>query len=318
MAIGAELGVLRELATTAGRRAVRLGLGDDVAATVTRDADGLAHVTGDLERFVVNFVEASPKRDSMRFAAPSDAERAALARGWQLLRGGDAAGAARLVEPAGMRIVRFSDVGDAPAVHHAMLELPVEPERLRGLGMFVQRQGVTDGLHVQVPHPWDDIATEVMGARIYRQSDGATLSVAGASRHAVPGGVSDAAHARETLFHALADQPAIAGARQLQLHGFSQAKHTSYGQAVVSTGDRPTGAARALRDTLVDHGIDARLAGDGRPYVNLAGRRNVQGIDARARGATWLHVEAGDSIRMDAARRHEAVAALVDGLRIGR
>lgn len=318
MSVNSELGVLKALATEPLRGAsTRLGLAGDVPTSVVRDGDGIAHVRGDLERFVANFVEASPQRNSLNRIAPGDAERAMLARGWQLLRRGDVGSAAEVVEPTGMRIIRFTDVAGPDAVNHALLELAWGSSRLRGLGMYVQRQGGgASGLHIQVPHPWDDIATEVMGVGAYRGADdSSTLSVAGASRFAMPNSVADAAHSRETLFHALAGQPAAAGVRQLQLHGFREARHPGYGKAVVSTGDDPTPAARALRDAIADGGMDARLAGDGRPYVRLAGRKNVQGIDARDRGATWLHVEIGDSIRMDPRRRERAVAALVEGAR---
>ena len=314
--IGAELSLLRDLATTAGRRSVRLGVGDELAATVARDADGISHVSGDLERFIVNFVEQSPRRDSLRYLPPSDAERATIAQAWERLRAGDVTEAARLVEPSGMQVVRFTDTAGGDAVHHAILELPFDRERVRGLGMYLARDDAAAGaLHVQIPHPWDDIGTEVMGARTYRDAEGATLALAGASRNTIPGRVADAAHQRSTLFHTLTNATAGPTETQLQIHGFNTAKHPTYGQAVVSSGVDPTPTGDRLRDALRAQGIDARLSGDGRPYINLAGRNNVQGVDARAVGTDWSHIEFGEGWRNDPVARHLAVAGIADAYR---
>lgn len=315
--IAPELSLLRDLATGAGRRSVRLGLGGELAASVGRDADGIAHVSGDLERFVVNFVERSPRRDSMQFVAPSDAERATIAQAWDTLRAGDATAAAKLLEPTGMQVLRFTDTAGGGAVHHAILELDQDPKRLRGLGMYVARQDAEAGaLNVQIPHPWDDIGTEAMGTDVYRDARGATLSIAGASRNTIPGRAADAAHQRSTLFHTMANRTAKPGSRELQIHGFNTDKHPSYGQAVVSSGVDPTPSTERLRDGLRARGVDARLSGDGRPYINLAGRNNVQGTDARAAGSDWMHVEFGERYREDPAARRLAVAGTVEGTRL--
>jgi hypothetical protein len=315
--IGTELSLLRDLATTAGRRSLRLGVGEELAASVVRDADGISHVSGDLERFVVNFVERSPRRDSLRYLPPTDAERATISQAWERLRAGDVTEAARLVEPTGMQVVRFTDTAGGDAVHHAILELPHDPERVRGFGMFLAREDAAVGaLHVQIPHPWDDIGTEAMGARTYRDAEGATLALAGASRNTIPGRVADAAHQRSTLFHTLATDTAGPGERQLQIHGFNTEKHPTYGQAVVSSGVDPTPAGERLRDALRAQGIDTRLSGDGRPYINLAGRNNVQGVDARAVGTDWSHIEFSENFRGDPIARHQAVAGMVEALRV--
>jgi hypothetical protein len=314
--IGPELSLLRDLATTAGRRSVRLGLGPELAATVARDGDGIAHVSGDLERFVTNFVERSPRRDSLQFVPPSDAERATIAQAWDTLRAGDVTEAARLLEPTGMQVVRITDTAGGNAVHHAILELNQDPKQLRGLGMFVARQDAAAGaLHVQIPHPWDDIGTEVLGARTYRETEGATLSIAGASRNTIPGRVADAAHQRSTLFHTMATRTDGPAEHQLQIHGFNTDKHPTYGQAVVSSGVEPTPTGFHVRDALREVGVDARLSGDGRPYINLAGRNNVLGVDSRAAGTDWTHIEFGENYREDPALRNQAIAGLVEGFR---
>jgi hypothetical protein len=314
--IGPELSLLRDLATGAGRRSTRLGLGGELAASVAHDADGIAHVSGDLERFVVNFVERSPRRDSLQYLPPSDTERAAIAQAWDTLRAGDVTTAAKLLEPTGMQVIRISDTAGGGAVHHAILELDQDPRKLRGLGMFVARQDAAEGaLHVQIPHPWDDIGTEAMGTRTYRGTEGATLAIAGASRNTIPGRVADAAHQRSTLFHTMATRTDGPAEHQLQIHGYNTTKHPSYGQAVVSSGGDPTPTGFKVRDALREEGIDARLSGDGRPYINLAGRNNVQGVDSRAVGTDWTHIEFGEGYREDPAMRAQAVAGLVEGFR---
>jgi hypothetical protein len=114
----------------------------------------------------------------------------------------------------------------------------------------------------------------------------------------------------------MADGTAGPGERQLQIHGFNTDKHPTYGQTVVSSGVDPTISTEHLRDALRAQGIDTRLSGDGRPYINLAGRNNVQGVDARAVDTDWMHVEFGERFREDPAARRLAITGTVEGTRL--
>lgn len=305
-------------------RASRLHYDAAAGGSVERGIDGVPRVAGDLERFIANFVEASPRRDSELFNPPTDAEREALLTGWRLIRKGEHAAAAELVQPLGMRVAHFTD--EVGGSRHVMMyeALGTKEATSRGHGLFVYRRDAAKGAaHIQVPHPWDDIATDSVGARTYLDSGARTLAVAGASRWSLPNGVSDAAHSQASFFHAISEVHAQRGARLVQLHGFNQQKNPAYyGQSVVSTGDVPTPEARAMHQALVDNGIDAKLyTGEGKgpngtiPYVNLGARHNVQGIHARKQGAKFVHVELGNSLRMESTARARSVAALVDGIR---
>jgi hypothetical protein len=320
MTLGGELSMLKRLATGFGERAATLGLESEVPGTVSRGADGVARVTGSLERFVGNFVEQSPRRDSGFFDPPTDRERVTLLDAWSQIKRGQVAEAADLVKPMGMRVVRFVDTSTEAASRHVMLfEAPASGRSVpRGLGLYVHRNDAARGaVHVQAPHPWDDIATDVVSTRTYLTAEGRSLAVSGASRWSLPdSNDDDAAHSVVSLFHSISESNSRKGARLVQLHGFNQAKNPAYyGESVVSTGDLPSSQARAMQRALIDGGIDAKLYVATHDYINLGARNNVQGIYARQHGASFVHVELGDSVRMAPERRGEAIDALVDGIR---
>jgi hypothetical protein len=320
MGIGSELSMLRGLATHVGDRATQLGDVRQLTATVVRGDDGIPQVTGDLERFVTNFVEASPRRDSGLFEPPNDAERATLLEGWRAIRRGDATTAAELLRPLDMHVVRFTDTSLAKPSNHVLMyeaHAPGTRSITRGFGLYAHRSDAAKGaVHVQNPHPWDDINTDHVGARLYLGSKGRSLAVAGASRWTLPDSSDDdAAHSVVSLFHSISEVNSRRGARLVQLHGFSQTKNPAYyGEAVVSTGDLPSPHALAMQQALIDAGFQANIYKATHDFINLGARNNVQGIYARQHGASFVHVELGDSIRLDETRRERAIAGLLDGI----
>jgi hypothetical protein len=308
---GSELSMLRALAA---------GVGERATGTVTRAADGLPQVTGSLERYVTNFVDASPKRDSGLFEPPNDAERSVLLEGWRHIRRGEPDEAAKLLRPLDMRVAHFTDTTTkVPSNHIVMLEAhPRGPRSIpRGFGLYAHRSDAAKGaVHVQTPHPWDDINTDHVGARVYLGAKGRSLAVAGASRWTIPDSDDDAAHSTVALFNSISEVNARKGARLIQLHGFSQTKNPAYyGEAVVSTGDLPSADAKHMQQALLDAGFEAHLYEATHDYINLGARNNVQGIYARQHGASFVHVELGDSIRLDDPRRERAVTGLIDGIK---
>lgn len=143
-------------------------------------------------------------------------------------------------------------------------------------------------LLIEVPHPGSDRLTARMGLELFQAIPTAALLVAGAHRNAADG-AADVAHRTDSLFHAFAQTLALP---EIQLHGFA-ADTAPDTDAVVSPG---AGEQRELhRQTekaLRQHGF--RVC----HHERLAGRTNVQGIAAAARGRIFLHLELAPLVRI--------------------
>lgn len=151
-------------------------------------------------------------------------------------------------------------------------------------------------LVVEVPHPGSDRFTARLGLELFRAIPDAALLIAGAHRR-----LADVAHRADSLFHTYAQ---TLGTAELQLHGF--AATTAPGtDAVLSPGaGRTTTHHRLLEKALSRHGF--RVA----DHERLAGRTNVQGIAAAARGTPFLHLELAPILR--GGHRHRVVDAVTE------
>lgn len=307
---------MARLAGAAAREASPIVREAGAAAKGGAAASGLAQsgavksVEGDLMHVVTGFVEASPQTASGLFQVPTTHEMRAITKTWDAIRGGDLAGAAKLADPLGMDVVRFTDTATSRELS-MLIERPTSAGTYaKGWGMFVHSPDAVQGsLHVQVPHPWDDIATEVLGVNLLRNTDASSLAVAGASRFTVPDRLSDAAHALRTPFNAVSRANATEGAHLLQVHGFQAAKHPDYGHVVLSRGADPSSWTHTTADILRERKWKA-LMFDGQNLPALGARTNVQGKFARAHGADFLHVEVADTIRLEPERAQRFAHAL--------
>jgi len=140
-------------------------------------------------------------------------------------------------------------------------------------------------LLIEVPHPGSDRFTARLGLELFNALPTAALLVAGTHRN-----TADVAHLPTSLFHAFAQTLATT---ELQLHGFAAASAPDT-DAVLSPG---AGDATDLHDdlekALTHHGFRVRH------HEHLAGRTNVQGRAAAARGTPFLHLELAPLVRRD-------------------
>jgi hypothetical protein len=156
---------------------------------------------------------------------------------------------------------------------------------------------------VEVPHPVADRLTGRLGLELFLAMPGSALLVAGAHRSA-GGGAADVAHRADSVFHAFACVLAARAGVEVQVHGFADERLPG-ADAVVSPGAGQAGERHlALRDALTGRGF---TVGSG---AELAGRTNVQGVAAAARGSAFLHLELSRTPRADPGRRAEVVAAV--------
>jgi hypothetical protein len=182
------------------------------------------------------------------------------------------------------------------------LELwPVSPQ-VGAAGVLVLRRGMLPAeLIVAAPHPFHDVGTGQIAARIFDEAPVRGLYLATQDRYA--GASADPAHSTEHALQAatatLAD--ALPSAWFVQLHGFGPT--TSLAAAVVSDGAAAlSGATLAGAVQAVSKALGVDDVRTGREVPALAGRTNVQGAMLRNR-ARFLHVELGLQIREQLQRR---------------
>lgn len=200
---------------------------------------------------------------------------------------------------------RRPDLGGLPLDEHhgvdeAQRPFTVLADTGTGWGAVVLRQAPE--LVVEVPHPGSDRRTARLGLELFHAVPGAALLVAGAHRGAGDG-TADVAHRTDSLFHAFAHALALP---EIQLHGFAETSAPET-DVVVSPGAGEAGALhRHVEKALAHQGFRVRH------HEHLAGRTNVQGIAATARGTPFLHLELAPSLRLH--HRDRVVSALTSAI----
>ncbi|MDD7917743.1 hypothetical protein [Actinomycetospora callitridis] len=257
----------------------------------------------DVTAFVADLVPAMTRR--VPYRPPDDDEAAALEALAAALGRGETAGVASLGLEA-----TFS--GDT-------LVLASDPTSDRAWLVVVLRPGVVPDVVVEVPHPNADLDTELVGLSLRDRRAGALLLQAGAHRiaGAPPEAVdridcpADVSSRADAPFSRVASVLTARGLPQIQLHGFADRDGVD---AVLSPGAAGGGP-------LLD-AVEARLraagervgTGEDPRWADLLGRRNVQGLDAAACGAAFVHLELSRSLRRDPGRREAVAAALAGAL----
>lgn len=264
-------------------------------------------LSADLQSVVDDLVSRMPKRGSEGYRVPTAAQAADLATAYSLMTSGDLQAAANTAAAYGYEVVRFTDSATGRA---ATMLREAPSATLRGWGLYVRADAPASVALVEVTHPVADFETEDFGVEVFRSLDAEVLFVAGAHRYANADGSADVAHAPVSVFAAIAKAAVRQQSVVIQPHGFSEAKHPGYGEAVVSGGVAPPPERIVfLHDALERHGIDT-CTYDGVACKNLAGTTNLQGKDARAAGALFAHLEFVRLVRTDPIRRAAAIAAI--------
>jgi hypothetical protein len=196
---------------------------------------------------------------------------------------------------------RFTLLADAPATTlqavllASLVPLPATPDP-HGHGWGLLALHACPTLLIEVPHPGSDRFTARLGLDLFHAIPTAALLVAGAHRrHA------DVAHDPGSLFHTFAQTLAIP---ELQLHGFAAASAPNTDAVLTAGVGTPTDLHRRLAKTLAHQGFRVRR------HEHLAGRTNVQGIAAAARGTPFLHLELAPLVRSH--RRARVVETVTD------
>ena len=256
--------------------------------------------TGDLSALVEDFTAAIPGPRSGGYANPSRGEREQFVAALQDARAGDLTTAARSLAALRCSVLRYVDT----ATGRTSVILAESPgrRRPRGWGMFVLVPERPASIVVQVPHPVADQHTEQAGVEVFRTGHADALLVAGANRYADRNGSADVAHNDRSLFQAVSQALAGPRTRIVQLHGFDETGHPTYGDVVLSTGaSPPSRVVQDLDNALSGVGFDACVY-DGVACRSLAATTNVQGKAARLAGADFIHVEMADQVRSDPGR----------------
>lgn len=151
-------------------------------------------------------------------------------------------------------------------------------------------------LLIEVPHPGSDRHTARLGLALFHAMPTAALLVAGTHRN-----TADVAHLPESLFQAYAQAFATT---EIQLHGFATASAPGTDVVLSPGAGEPTDLHENLAKALTHQGF--RVA----HHEYLAGRTNVQGIAAAARGTPFLHLELAALVRSH--HRDRVVEAVTD------
>lgn len=222
--------------------------------------------------------------------------------------------ATALLNPLGFTITTGTD---ATTKRPFALAYSAAPTDQRGWGFFLFDLSAPIDLVIEAPHPIADQYSEVMAWNHWAKRPGALLMVAGAHRDAASA-LADVAHQTNNVFHGMAASFATRKIGQIQWHGFADATAPGLTQ-VVSPGVAYVGASvKRVSTELANAGFIVGNAWDSSGSgTSLTATTNVQGIDAAAKQATFVHVENNATVRTDTSNRDRAVVAVV-GAEINR
>lgn len=268
------------------------------------------------------------------YVAPTPGERNSFATLAATLLGEDLVAADLQAAALDYDLVEFTDT-DTGNVYHGLTEQLVGGDPTRGWGsFFVNFNAVTHPL-IQVPHPRFDTNSWDIGARVFQQAESLGFLMAGAHRNANGPGTADVAHLTESIFQEVHQVWNGPGGENMpwSIHGFNEANYMfpAGTDVILSNGDGSLSLeVVALDAAFEDQGLltfayntlpvmdplNVAVNGveDGTSFSALGGTTNVQGIYSRGIGGRFIHVEMGQSIRLDAGNRLLAADAITDAI----
>jgi hypothetical protein len=273
----------------------------------------------DLERLVVDFVEAVPGRGSEAMELPTESESSRFIEAVRAARSGWPARADELVDPLNYRVRTVRDSATGRTVYLFEERRVGDGSWPHGWGMYVVAPRAVRPVVVEVPHPVFDVGTARIGVAAFRRAGAAALLVAGTHRYANRDGSSDAAQEDRTMFARVNRALVSRGDVVLQPHGFDSGSHDgdsdiSKADAVVSGGESPPSALiQDVASGLRSIGLEVCVYEENN-CAALGGTRNVQGIWCRAVGASFLHLELSRAVRDDRERWVQVVTSVVDSI----
>lgn len=215
--------------------------------------------------------------------------------------------ASTLLTPLGFTVVTGIE---AVSKRPFALAYSAPPTDLRGWGFFLFDLAAPIDLVIEAPHPVADPSSEQMAFAHWQKRRGALLMVAGAHKDS-NSGLANVSLQTNNVFHGLAATYATRKIAQIQWHVYSDATAPGLTQ-VVSSGTGNAGAAiRRVSTELAAAGFAVGNAWDSSGSgTSLTAVTNVQGLDAAAKGASWIHIENNLTTAGDTAARAKAVQAV--------
>jgi hypothetical protein len=215
--------------------------------------------------------------------------------------------ASTLLTPLGFTVV--TDI-EAVTKKSFALAYSAPPTDQRGWGFFLFDLSAPIDLIIEAPHPIADPNSAQMAFAHWQKRKGALLMVAGAHKDAASG-LANVSLQTNNVFHQLAASYASRKIGQIQWHTYTDATAPGLTQ-VVSAGTGNAGAAvKRVSTELTAAGFAVGNAWDSSGSgTSLTAVTNVQGLDAAAKGSTWIHIENNLTTANDTAARAKAVQAV--------
>ncbi|MFD8753505.1 hypothetical protein ACFV0O_21390 [Kitasatospora sp. NPDC059577] len=246
------------------------------------------------------------------YTAPDAAQRRAVADGVLGALDGQSEQAGKALARAGYRLTEFTEAATGRRV--AEIADITATAGSRGWGRVYLDLSARTNWSVQVPHPVSDARTEALGVELFRAAPGGVLVLAGAHRRAGADGSSDVAHRTDTVFAAVVEALTGRGLPGIQVHGFDEGSLPGQ-DAVVSGGAGQAGPAAELTAASLGRSGYAVCRAWREKCGQLGGTTNVEGRFAAGVGVPWLHVELGNGLRTEPARRAVVAGVLAETAR---
>ncbi|MFJ3218635.1 hypothetical protein ACIPLC_22265 [Kitasatospora sp. NPDC086801] len=306
------LAVLAAVLTLAARGSAERPAAATGAATGRSGPTGPAPVdlAALVDGYTAGFTPGGP------YTVPDAGQRRAIADGVLGALDGQAEQAGRALARAGYRLTEFTEAATGRRVAEIAdgTDTDGTDPGGRGWGRVYLDLSARAGWTVQVPHPVSDARTEALGVDLFRAAPGGVLVLAGAHRRAGADGASDVAHRADTVFAAVVEALTGRGLPGIQVHGFDEGSLPGQ-DAVVSSGAGQPGPAAELTAAGLGRAGYAVCRAWREKCGQLGGTTNVEGRFAAGLGVPWLHVELGNGLRTEPARRAVVAGVLAETAR---
>lgn len=282
----------------------------DTATAVVNQSDSLANVVAEV---YTNRTSASADE---AYDVPTSGQAATLAGAFGKLMTGDFAGAATDVNPLGYDVVLLSDTVTGRS--HALLRERIPSTRYWGLYVW-SRDAAKTAMVVEAPHTKADANTHTEAQSLFDKANAKAFIMATAHRNSnaaldVDGDrVSDQANADGVVnpFQEVHKVAATTGSTVVQIHGYADATEPNYDVIVSEGQSSPTQRTQSVAQTMRNStGLRIGVY-NGTVGAGLGATGNVQGIQSRAAGIYWVHVEQNNTVRTNATTRGQIEDALL-------
>lgn len=273
---------------------------------------------GDLLALIEDIRQNLPGRDSYGYVEPTVSQQDSFNLIVNLILQNQYQKADSLARLSDYRLFEWTDTQNENKVNYVLMEPDADKSGgvKWGWGTYIFNPAGTCDVVIEVPHPWWDTNTWLVGFSAYRLLNANYYLMAGTHRYANGDNPApaDVAHNSENMFHVTHIAVMPLSLHALQVHGYSRNKpeYDGYPDIILSNGTaNPSEILDSLATGFIQKSYSAGVF-NGTNYVYLGATTNHQGQWCNSLGYSFIHMELEYYIRSSQAHWQNIINTLYD------